>query len=127
MNKTLNRESILAMQPERELDSLIAEKVMGWRYKETVYSWGEVLSPAQWIKPNGWPVDRVPNYSTDISAAWGVVEELEQKKWFVTIRNRSASFHLINNGKILDGTGIVTANSTPESICKAALLAVLDE
>jgi len=118
----MTREEVLALAPGRELDALVAEKVMGWEYKDAIYSWGEVLRPSQWIKPNGWPVDRVSCYSTDISAAWEVVEEMgdclhlkqhgeqgEWEAWFCGYPNSKAH-----------------GETAPETICKAALLAVME-
>lgn len=134
MTEQLTRKKILAMKPGIELDALVAEKVMGWRYKETVYSGGAVLSPAQWIKPNGWPVDIVPHYSTDISAAWEVVEkmskthfsemamtELEDGTWGWMAR----FIRVLNEPYTVKGYR-ATAKTAPEAICKAALLAVID-
>lgn len=49
------------MQPGRELDALVAEKVMSlYGQEKTVW----------------------PNYSTDISSAWAVVEEVRKKSRF---------------------------------------------
>jgi len=98
----MTRDEILAMKPGRELDALIAEKVMGW-------SWGIIG-------------DLIPAYSTDISAAWEVVEEMgdclhlrqhgeqgEWEAWFCGYPNSKAH-----------------GETAPEAICKAALLAVMD-
>jgi len=76
------------MPAGRELDALVAEKVMGWRI--TAWNdgepWGnrEVFPPFEPI--NGIPADcdcishseagEPPHYSTDIAAAWEVVEKM---------------------------------------------------
>lgn len=59
----------------RELDALVAEKVMGWMKTP-----GKVEQV--WVRPGG-PVPfedvykvQPPNYSTDIAPAWEVVEKL---------------------------------------------------
>jgi hypothetical protein len=83
-------------QAGRELDALVAEKVMGWA--ERAYNYGEIASvslvdPAcqaapMWILPPRKNLPRmgqspqVPEYSTSISAAWLVVEAM-QKRGFV--------------------------------------------
>ncbi|HYD92503.1 MAG TPA: hypothetical protein VEA37_13585, partial [Flavobacterium sp.] len=85
----MTREEILAMKPGRELDALVAEKVLNL----SVERWGEyavVLNSAF----GGTPIvvaddeksvlyrfphksDWVKKYSTDISAAWEVVKKME--------------------------------------------------
>lgn len=59
------------MQAGRELDALVAEKVMGHCVKR-----GAENIPRIWSVQRGW--DRIPDYSTDIAAAWGVVPILDQ-------------------------------------------------
>jgi len=61
----------------RKLDALVAERVMGFVYKlgqpigssgPKCHGWGLLECP--WIDP------KLPRYSTDIAAAWMVVEKL---------------------------------------------------
>lgn len=64
------------MTPGRELDALIAEKVMGFKVEsQEEHAWG--IRPLQkvivhYIKDCG----ELPAYSTDISAAWEVLERI---------------------------------------------------
>jgi hypothetical protein len=144
----MTREEILAMPADRELDALVAEKVMGltgyefddthW-YCPTCKAW---VHPAQvtfhevhercqtpvvsdWCDEEG---NVMPEYSTDISAAWEVVEKIHEKRFLFdaslsvgagyTVRfyNRDKeTFHM--------APYIPTA---PEAICKAALIAVME-
>jgi hypothetical protein len=63
----------------REIDRLVAEKVMGWKadFRDDVYE----NSPRRWLV-SGW------RPSTDIAAAWEVVEKLSPGRPFVLqIRN----------------------------------------
>jgi len=100
------------MNAGRELDMLVAEKVMGWTWSDTFncycYSDG---------RPLGYPF--VP--STDISDAWKAIEKL--KSWCFTITNFGTC------GAVLCciGGGEVTADTVCESICLAALMAVENE
>lgn len=59
------------MPAGRELDALVATKIMGWRTAHFDASYGE------WL---GVPLDDywedVPRYSTDIAAAWLVVKRM---------------------------------------------------
>ena len=58
------------MEAGRELDALVAEKVMGWKDVNT--AWPSYGSPPE--SPDGWR--EIPAFSTDIAAAWEVVEKL---------------------------------------------------
>lgn len=55
------------MKPGREMDALIAEKVMGW--SQTPEGFYEMDSVGR--------MTILPKFSTDIAAAWEVVEELD--------------------------------------------------
>jgi hypothetical protein len=59
------------MKPGRELDALVAEKVMGMSHKEM---WG-----INDYREDGSPVymPDFPSYSEDIHAAWEVVESVQ--------------------------------------------------
>ena len=96
----MTRDDVLAMEPGRELDALVAKKVMGWF---------EVWKP---FSP-----------STDISAAWEVVEKLQGTYW--VRMNSMMKDHSCGVGKP-DMRWEYYGNSMPEAICKAALLAVLE-
>lgn len=123
----MNREQIMAMKPGRELNYLVAEKVMGWKYHDSmipcIYPPG--LLPYQNIYGH-----EVPNYSTDIGAAWEVVEKFDflyLYRW----NNQPCKFECDPgewecklSEKGTDGfLGI--GKTAPEAICKASLLAVL--
>ena len=94
------------MEAGRELDAIVAEKVMGWHYDS---AWDCLIPPEQRAKPNEmwteWEADDdglvrkpinenyvtgivytgdtqkivLPYYSTDIADAWKVVERLDYK------------------------------------------------
>lgn len=59
------------MNAGRELDALIADKVMGLRVRHRP-GMEPCIMPA-----NGAPWETIPHYSTDIRAAWEVVEKLD--------------------------------------------------
>jgi hypothetical protein len=70
------------MKPGRELDALIAEKVMGWGPIEIDRNGNPVgINPDY---PSKFKCHIVPNYSTDIAAAWTVVEKLKLCVWPTT-------------------------------------------
>jgi hypothetical protein len=110
------------MKPGRELDALVAEKVMGWMRQHDIW-YGPKLKMAQ-------AFDRPPNYSTDIAAAWEIVEKFSKLGWDVTV---------FSGGEMRDGDEIYaefdprycdgkfalkSAYTAPHAICLAALNAV---
>ena len=67
----------------RALDIAIAEKVMGW---------GHVLDPLGERTGHPLPPEQtrhwlsgIPQYSTDIAAAWRIVEYLRSQGWVMTL------------------------------------------
>ena len=100
------------MQPGRELDALVAEKVMGYKVRDEEHYEVPPLRAIYWI----------PKYSTDIAAAWMVVEKLkglepelswsdEDHCWFV---------HFQKSRPSICPFGI----TAPHAICLAALKAI---
>lgn len=109
----MTREQILAMQPGRELDALVAEKVMGL----TNFYW---LSGERFYGPE-YQHNRLSDYSTDISAAWEVVDKIGSVKVLgPTIQGEWYS-SVLGNRKVG-----VWAKTAPEAICKAALIACME-
>lgn len=137
--------------PGRELDALIAEKVMGYTKKLVpAYSLPNIDIPEArfprqdswlYINAGGYPdyfeghvndmfsdasrgirqtLTSVPPYSTDISAAWEVVEKLSEQGIFLRLSSISGA------GKwrcyMLGMTPYV--DTAPHAICLAALRAV---
>lgn len=68
-SKSVDRVDWSTMEAGRELDALVAERVMGWTRPPR----GRVT----WTAPEGYGTSfgAVPRYSTDIAAAWLVVEQ----------------------------------------------------
>jgi hypothetical protein len=109
---------------DRELDALVAEKVMGWTYYPLA---------GRWAVPNSRPESNTvanpdfPRYSADIAAAWEVVEKLGNEGCYI-----GASIQLSPNGRAgcsfhSPDTGdhaMIWNDSAPRAICLAALKAV---
>lgn len=99
------------MKPGKELDALIAEKVTGWKPsgllgKDHKYAVKEFYEP--------------PHYSTDIAAAWEVVDKIAPLDDFrLAFRNGEwfAEFSSMINQ-------FAQAGTAPHAICLAALKAV---
>ena len=121
------------MEPGREMDALIAEKVMGWdtvhfvKFADGTIPFGASPDMQKEADDGGFICStnkEVPEFSTDIAAAWLVVEKmglfggtgcslvgpLPGQKWH------------IHFGKISSDS--VIGDTAPHAICLAALKAV---
>ena len=107
------------MDAGREMDALVAERVMGFKVQivERKRDWFGTYKVKHYRVGNSF----LPNYSTDISAAWMVVEKID------------VHFHLERYGYdthewvcTLDIGNIITgvASTAPLAICRAVLKAV---
>ena len=100
----------------RERDALIAEKVMGWRKVNNLFEW-----PAKdsWIH-----IYDIPNFSTDIAAAWKVVEKL-CSQFNIVLECVSFEYNChVNIPADLGSRVHARASSAQEAICLAALKVV---
>jgi hypothetical protein len=106
------------MQPGRELDALVAERVMGWtdfwrRGEHILYGYPPV-ERSMGIDAERHPV---PHYSTDITAAWELVE-----KFRLTVTPWSTQGWIAT---VEPGEGWYSpADTAPHAICLAALFIV---
>ena len=128
-----------AMQAGRELDALVAEKVMGL----VILAAEDMKAEAQrvWEKQPGccWfirgfdfvggthehPIlrQRFPLYSTDIAAAWLVVDQMAGRGWKLDVQNRAVGWACLV--LVIGRPAIFEHHETaPLSICLAALRAV---
>jgi hypothetical protein len=121
------------MQPGRELDVEIAQKVMGWeRIQSGGMTWWELgtyrAHPDSLTNP-------LPHYSTEIATAWEVVNRVQLLKgcdfelnrlFWGSLTEWNARFGGISTGHgegaYSLGTGM--SRSAPHAICVAALKAV---
>jgi hypothetical protein len=125
------------MEAGRELDALVAEKVMG-------------AENVRWIRPElGWPnqpvqatyagagnseYQSVPRYSTDIKAAWRVLSGFVERGWWPDLSLHSDGASAPGWRCRLGHTGIETeagqysysraGTTAPHAICLCALAAV---
>ena len=121
----MNAEDIRNMEAGRELDALVAEKVMGWQW----YDGHGTAGPSYW-ETQGGEFAHFGEFepSTDIAAAWEVVEKMAELvgpisvAWgsFGTEGNMASVMAFMGNPP-----GVV-APTAPLAICRAALLAVME-
>jgi hypothetical protein len=108
------------MQPGRELDCLVAEKFLGWNNTNKIIGTGD--------KPGyyGFYGKKVPEYSTDIAAAWEVVKKMQRNLFSKRNEFLKQLQYAVTDKTELEGYYIawpdVFWHVTPEAICKAALL-----
>jgi hypothetical protein len=163
----MTRDEILNMPAGREMDALVAEKVMGW--KDVIMGrddYGGEPVPREYNPRPEYQDEyvifkHVLNYSTDIAAAWQVVEKVDLmiipiavyssaaawdepkilpiKTWWAALRTFSDPsiflpieeydkewkgwVNLIDQSITLD----MVAETAPLAICRAALLAVMED
>lgn len=97
------------MNPGRELDALVAEKVMDWR---------DVIDGCG-IPPTKNHHCFIPNYSTSMANAWEVVEKLCVGNSFRLDNHYNGDWHVIFHNKYFS-----QEKTVPHAVCIAALKAV---
>lgn len=117
----ISEQQIRDMEPGRELDALVADKVMGWELSATQTNWMHDHNIAA-IVVNWHP-------STNISAAWEVVEKMQKRFNFFIANERGekeirCTFQWYRGG-VDNMLEYVIAATAPEAICKCALIAIL--
>jgi len=121
----MTREEIFELKAGPELDRLVAEHITGWKEGEKgprVAKWGVGILGEKVL----------PRYSTDIAAAWSVVEKLVNLGWLVNLLSPwkgNATYHwtcyVERQGKSGWEKLEVAGDSAPAAICRAALLAMI--
>jgi len=139
---------------DREMDALVAEKIMGWVWLRHIvrpssgqgYEWMRSLFiPDHKVEPfeegtgelgnvpshgeEPVAIMNAPHYSTDLNAAWQVVEKMQTLSWTFTVSGLRAH---IWKAEFMKRTGNVmqdllssdSADTAPRAICLAALHAV---
>jgi len=108
----------------REMDALVAEKVMGWERGDWLKKWPDGSKQEYfdvWIIPELAPLHNTPLFSTSIAAAWQVVEKLVRSpdtlRLIISELGVTAVF---THNKQAIGEG----DTAPEAICLAALKAI---
>lgn len=125
---TLTCDAILAMPAGEELDALVAKKVMGWSAEHVQlakYRLLGVLWACSECAVKGIP--DLPRYSTDIAAAWEValvVSERHKAPIFSIHRAGPKKFLADLHG---EETLVVSAETMPLAVCRAALMLTVQE
>jgi hypothetical protein len=114
----LKREDILSMVPGRELDALVAEKVMGWKYKRMTGYKEDAFesSDLKLVFVSDWTP------SSYIHLAWKVFEKGDFDKEKSSIVHGSMGQWTCH----FDDVSSNACSTAPLAICRAALLAVME-
>ena len=145
----MTRDDILKMEVGREMDALVAEKVMEWKRAHYDYVfWQQTAAEpllrycsSTLIMNNG---DEIPNYyqpfhpSRDIAAAWEVVKQFRDKdsRWCpsifwddddgLSVGYWNADFTYYGDTSEEFKSDEAIGGTAPLAICRAALLAVME-
>jgi len=123
------------MKPGRELDKLVAEKVMGWKsigLFEVGHGAGvDIVSPTgqRYYHSDGYAGETpYPHYSTDIAAAWRVVEKIKGDKAFAgsIVLQWDCGQWEVGYQHWDEVQPLVSSDSAAHAICLAALKSVED-
>lgn len=133
----MTRDEILGLGAGRVMDAHVAENVMGWKYCDPLSDLGteeDSPPPDNGVGTNP-KNERVyfPHYSTDIAAAWLVVERLGRQKLRLvlveTLELGESAWGALFRHEVLDFNKIVSwdsyqhASTAALAICRAALAA----
>jgi hypothetical protein len=124
------------MKAGRELDALVAEKVFGAKLIRSEFHEGAPVVACDFPdRPVGSAFGNLPPYSTDIAAAWEVVEKVGRHwngfdfcifsdKGFVSgVEEWRAGWFEAGYGEY-EGRADATSDTLPHAICLAALKSV---
>lgn len=107
----------------RELDALVAEKVMGW--KRLPGNWrGIIWADPQYPATGTIRSEEHFEASTDPGAAWKVVEAMRAKGWDYEIGSEDTGDSVYCEFSKDKSEGHVYETTMPEAVCRAALAAV---
>ena len=114
----MNVEEILAMKAGRLLDSAVAEGMMSIKVEYPFASGYPYYLRED--KDGQMKYDSVPSYSTDISAAWQIWQQLKFEDAFADALIKV--LHILSSFGVRDEIRFLVQEIAPEAICKAALL-----
>lgn len=111
----------------RELDAVVAERVMGWQ-RQPQYNYWMTFPEGETFQLHALIATWKP--STEIATAMNVVERLRERGWTFEMYAHPEGFSaqaysfLVNTTAIEHFTAKIICDSLPEAICRAALATV---
>ena len=125
----MSRDEILAMPAGREMDALIAANVLGWKVDDLTATSPSGSANSRTAHGDDW----LEYYSTDMTAAWKVVEKLGFSLLRSPYTDNWTAAKITDVEPVISGVEVNlgdsegVANSAPLAICRAALLAVTND
>lgn len=128
----MTRDEILAMQPGRALDVLVAARAMGWthivindEYRGIYVGWPP--DPRSWETEEG---AYIPRYSQDGAAALQIIPIMAKRGWdcatyYEASTKRWTAYFLRDSHE--DTRARAESDTLAEAVSKAALLALMEE
>jgi hypothetical protein len=126
----MTRNEVLAMKPGRELDALVAEKVMGLEYIPASSPSAGLIVQDHFFDPKtgdalfGW------SPSTNIATAWEVWEHETPENWRMTVHKSNGRYLALiveeTKEKGHRTVAQVEAKTAAEAMVKCRLLAVME-
>lgn len=115
----------MSEQAGRELDALVAEKVMGFKLGDEPVG-DEIHEVYRAPNGRGYYHYQIPHYSTSIAAAWEVVPmlDLSLEQFWSVVRFETGFEFYANPFQLGDYPAYVEAETLPLLLCLAALKAV---
>lgn len=115
----MKRDEIVALNPGRELDAIIGRNLFGYRLCSVQdvedYHFFHGKGDVEAYSP-------LPHYSTDVAAAWEVINMLDKDRHYIEVHTDET----MDNRWWCRVSGFTKAmgRTGAESICKAALFAI---
>ena len=106
--------------PGRDLDEEIAERVLGWQRPTREFQPWDMMPKEHPGCCLCTPFE-VPHFSTEMAAAWRVVDAFASKGWYVEVQH--VDTHR-DKWRAHFGAWSVATDTAPLAICRAALAAV---
>jgi len=125
----MSRKEILQLNAGREIDILVAEQVMGWqietdaaKLKRLNRDVSQNVGNGWWRTPEGGWRCELPSYSSEIAAAWQVVEKMKSQGRVLFLIQRFNENKVAFAEESASSPDYISDKSLTGAICKAALL-----
>jgi Phage ABA sandwich domain len=124
-----NRKEIMQLRSGREIDVLVAEQIKGWQIEtdepklrklQGYFSRGE--ERRWWRAPEGGWYYNPPSYSSDITAAWQIVESMNSRGQFLFLSQNYEEYNVAFDEPRTISPDYISEKSVALAICKAALV-----
>ena len=124
-----NRKEIMRLRSGREIDVLVAEQIMGWqmetdesKLKRLQRYFSRDEHPRWWRAPEGGWYSDPPSYSSDIAAAWQIVESMNSQGQFLFLSQNYEAYNVAFDQPRTTNPDYISEKSIALAICQAALV-----